>query len=173
MNTCIAGFNPARRTPRSGFVLFELMFVVAIIGILAAMAIPPYQDYVYRARLAEGFTIASALQRSVADYYGHQGDLPMDNQHAGLPPPDHFSGQYVERIEVTNGALHITFSPESLKDLENQRTMTLRPTRVLGDSPANSLSWVCGYAEPATGMRAMGENHTTIPQKLLPMACWN
>jgi type IV pilus assembly protein PilA len=172
MNTCIAGLNPARRISRSGFVLIELAFVVAIIGILAAMAIPPYQDYVYRARLAEGFTIASALQRSVADYYGHQGHLPADQQQAGLPPPDHWAGHYVERIELSNGALHITFSPTDLKALENQRTMTLRPL-VLGDSPANSLSWVCGYAEPATGMRAMGENHTTIPQKLLPLTCWN
>lgn len=173
MNTCIACLSPTHRIPRSGFILIELMFVTVIIGILAAMALPPYQDYLHRARLAEGFTIVSALQSSVADYYGHQGDLPADNQQAGLPPPDYFSGQYVERIEVTNGALHITFSPTDLKALENRRTLTLRPTQVLGDAPAYSLSWVCGYAEPAMGMRAMGENHTTIPQKILPLTCWN
>lgn len=83
------------------------------------MAIPPYKNYVYQARLAEGFTIASALQRSVADYYGHQGDLPAaDNQQAGLLPPDYFAGQNVERIEVRNGALHITFTLSNLQDLE-------------------------------------------------------
>ena len=174
MNTRIPHLIPVRRPRRAGFIMIELLFAVAIIGILAAMSLPPYQDYVTRAKLAEGFTLAGALQRSVADYYGHQGAFPTDHQQAGLPPPDHWAGQYVERIEVSHGALHITFSPADLPALQNQRTLTLRPL-LLEDAPVNTLAlaWVCGDAEPPAGLRAMGENHTTIPQKLLPPTCRN
>ncbi len=164
--------TPAHRSLFRGFTLIELMFVVAIISILAAIALPAYQDYVIRARLTEGFTLASGLQRSVADYYGHQGAWPADNQQAGLPPPDHFVGQYVARVAVEHGALHIVFR-ETVHALESQRTMTLRPAVVVSDFPASTLSWVCGYAEPAPGMRTFGENQTTLPPKFLPNTCRN
>lgn len=173
MNPRKPGDHPARPRPPTGFILIELMFVVAIIGILAAMAIPPYQDYVYRARVAEGFTLVSPLQRAVADYYGHQGVLPIDNAQAGVPPPDQWAGQYVERIEVCHGALHITYSPTELPDWEHQRTLTLRPAWVAGDPYVSAVSWVCGYAEPPSGLRVAGENQTTVPPKLLPLSCGN
>ena len=172
MNTLKPCYRPARSIPHTGFILIELKFAVAIIGILAAMALPAYQDDVIRAQVAEGFTLARALQRAVADYYGHQGVFPVDNDQAGLPSPDPWAGQYVERIEVRPGALQITFSPAARPALAHPQTLTLRPL-VLDGVLVNALAWVCGEAQPPAGLRAIGENHTTVPPQLLPLTCRN
>jgi len=135
MNTLKPCYRPARSIPHTGFILIELKFAVAIIGILAAMALPAYQDDVIRAQVAEGFTLARALQRAVADYYGHQGVFPVDNDQAGLPSPDPWAGQYVERIEVRPGALQIPLSSAAA----GARRNTMSPATA-GAGPAVSFT---------------------------------
>ena len=87
-----------------GFTLIELMIVVAIIGILAAVAIPQYQNYVARAQVSEALVLASGAKTAVAIYRSTTGEWPIDNEAAGLAPnPTDISGKYVEQLFVTWG----------------------------------------------------------------------
>lgn len=152
-----------------GFTLIELMVVVAIIGILASIALPAYQGYVTRAQVVEALTLVQELKPSVKDYYQHAGDFPVDNQAAGLPQATFLIGNYVTRIDVDNGALHVRLGNKITKALQG-KTLTLRPMVVDG-SPISPISWNCGYSTPPAGMSARGPDKTDIAQEYLPYSC--
>ncbi len=152
------------QTKNHGFTLIELMFVVAIIGILAAIAIPNYVDYLKRAKISEAFILASGLTKTIADYYSYYGKLPPNNQASHLP--ENLGGQYVKSMQIENGAIHLKFD----QSVDNG-TLTLRPAIIIADPPSNTLIWVCGYARALEGTRIFGENQTNIEQKYLPPIC--
>ena len=152
-----------------GFTLIELMMVIAILGILMAVALPAYQDYTTRAQIAEGLSLAAELQPSVRDYYVQRGEFPADNAAAGVPDPEYLLGNYVQGIEVADGAIHVRFG-HKINLAAKDKVLSIRPIVVDG-SPASPISWVCGGSEVPPRMSAAGENRTDVPSQLLPSTC--
>jgi type IV pilus assembly protein PilA len=156
-----------------GFTLFELMFVVAIIGILAAVALPAYQDYVQRSRLAEAFTLAEPVKKAVSDYYDRWGAFPENNRQAALSPPDHFIGNYVQSITVTQGVVRIAMKKSQRLGGIEGKTLSLRPA-VNPAYPTGPVSWVCENGNVPEGLKVVGEvadASVAIEQKYLPGLC--
>ena len=109
----------------SGFTLIELMIVVAIIGILAAVAIPQYQNYVARAQVSEAFSLASGAKTAVAEYFMLNGTFPADNGTAGLSEATDISGNYVESVTVAGGTITALFSDTEAHSKLQGKSMVL------------------------------------------------
>jgi type IV pilus assembly protein PilA len=152
-----------------GFTLIELMIVIAILGILMAVAIPAYNDYIIRAKIAEGLGLAAELQPSIRDYYKDRGGFPADNAAAGVPEPEYLLGNYVKGIQVADGAIHVIFGHNVGKVMEG-KVLSIRPIVVDG-SPASPISWICGSTQVPPRMSAMGEDRTDVPPPYLPSSC--
>jgi type IV pilus assembly protein PilA len=120
---------------QQGFTLIELMIVVAIIGILAAVAIPAYQDYTVRAKVTEGLSLATSGKTAIGEYFASNGALPTNNTQAGLATATSLRGNSVSSVTVgTGGLITIAFSGNPIA----ASTMFLRPT-----SAAGGISWRC------------------------------
>jgi type IV pilus assembly protein PilA len=152
-----------------GFTLIELMIVVAIIGILASIAIPAYQDYTIRAQVVEALALSDELKLSIRDYYRDRGVWPEDNEDAGVPLPEHLLGQYVEGIVVNDGAMHVRFGNKAHANLSGT-TLTIRPLYVTAN-PTSPIAWNCGFSEPPQGMSPQGVDRTDVRSQYLPSAC--
>ena len=132
---------------QKGFTLIELMIVVAIIGILAAIAIPAYQDYTIRAQVSEGMNLAAAAKAAVAESFLNRGVAPAGRVAAGMSAnAGDTRGKYVTGILVTNGVIQVTYGAESNAQIATQ-TLEIVPYVSLD----NSVMWRCGGAPVPTG----------------------
>jgi type IV pilus assembly protein PilA len=126
-----------KRQLQGGFTLIELMIVVAIVGILAAIAIPQYQDYTIRARVTEGLNLASAAKTGVAEYFNTNGAMPDSNSMAGVADAATITGNYVSSVTIgSSGIITIAYSNLGGSASGN---VTLTPS-----SNGGSISWACG-----------------------------
>lgn len=121
---------------QKGFTLIELMITVAIVGILAAVALPAYQDYTIRAQVTEGMSLAAGAKSTVAEFYANKGDLPADNTEAGYSGA---TGKYVTGVEIDAGVITATFGGDANTNLAGS-TIILTPDP---DATTGNLVWEC------------------------------
>ena len=140
---------------QQGFTLIELMIVVAIIAILAAIALPAYQDYVARSHVSEAATLSGGAKTAVAEEFANTGDFTgIDNAAAGLAAAGSIQGKYVTQVEVADGVVTATMGNEASAKVAGN---------VLSYSPfdeGGSVSWSCGSSAG-----------TDIEEKYLPSVC--
>jgi len=137
---------------QQGFTLIELMIVVAIIGILAAIAIPAYQDYTIRAQVSEGLNLSGGAKAAVSEFRMDRGTWPSDNSTAGIATaPTDIQGKYVTQVAVADGVISATYGADAHQIILND-ILILSPVAQVG-----SVEWVC--------------SSTTIADKHLPAAC--
>ncbi|HWX66262.1 MAG TPA: pilin [Rhodanobacter sp.] len=137
---------------QKGFTLIELMIVVAIIAILAAIAIPAYQDYLIRTQVSEGAVLADGAKTAVGEYYSNRGAFPPANSSAGLATPASISGQYVTSVTVTSGKITAAYG-----GLKANKVLTATTNLVMSPvTHTGSIEWHCGG---------------NVPSKYLPTSC--
>jgi type IV pilus assembly protein PilA len=160
---------------QKGFTLIELMIVVAIIGILAAIAIPAYQDYTIRSQVTEGMTLAGDLKASIAEYTAQVGEWPVGMTELGLGSGGLTkTGRYVAGVNVQNGTITITYGKDANAAI-NGGFLSFRPLQNANED----IVWVCGNAVdpsdtvdvPAGGVTASGVNNTDLVDKYVPSSC--
>jgi type IV pilus assembly protein PilA len=169
------------KTLQKGFTLIELMIVVAIIGILAAIAIPAYQDYTIRTQVSEGLTLASDVKAGIAEYAAQTGLWPVNLAEAGLGSAAVLgdkSGRYVLSIDVLDaGTIQIVYGRDANSRIQNAQLAIQPFVNENGD-----VVWRCGasdqplntYANSA-GVAATGNNSvagtTNLSDKHMPASC--
>ncbi|HGH6916472.1 TPA: pilin [Neisseria meningitidis] len=141
---------------QKGFTLIELMIVIAIVGILAAVALPAYQDYTARAQMSEALTLAEGQKSAVVEYYSDNGTFPNSNTSAGIAASNEIKGKYVASVKVEGNAsvasITATMNYSNVnKDIQG-KTLVL-----VGKQNSGSFSWECKKG--------------SVDEKFLPSTC--
>ena len=138
-----------------GFTLIELMIVVAIIAILAAIALPAYQDYLIRSQVSEGAVLADGSKTAISEYYSNRGVFPTANASAGLAASNSIIGKYVTSVNSsTSGVIKVTYGAAA------NAKITGKELDFSAISHAGSIEWHC--RAPAAG---------GVDPKYLPTSC--
>ncbi|HGT1870563.1 TPA: pilin, partial [Neisseria gonorrhoeae] len=156
-------------TLQKGFTLIELMIVIAIVGILAAVALPAYQDYTARAQVSEAILLAEGQKSAVTEYYLNNGIWPKDNTSAGVASPTDIKGKYVKEVKVENGVVTAKMLSSGVNNEIKNKKLSLWAKREAG-----SVKWFCGQPvkrdkTDADDVKDAGKDK--IDTKHLPSTC--
>ena len=136
---------------QKGFTLIELMITVAIVGILASIALPAYQDYTIRAQVSEGFQLVWGIQSAIIDNYANTGSFGVDNTTLGFTVVG-ATGKYITNVVNNNGVITLTYGNQVNNTIVG-KTLTLSAS-VDADG---AIKWTC--------------NNGTLPKKYVPTSC--
>ncbi|EPI6341897.1 pilin, partial [Neisseria gonorrhoeae] len=160
-------------TLQKGFTLIELMIVIAIVGILAAVALPAYQDYTARAQVSEAILLAEGQKSAVTEYYLNHGIWPKDNTSAGVASPSDIKGKYVKEVKVANGVVTAEMKSDGVNKEIKDKRLSLWGRRENG-----SVKWFCGQPvqrddgkADADEVAKAGADNEKIDTKHLPSTC--
>ncbi|EPH9402275.1 pilin [Neisseria gonorrhoeae] len=162
-------------TLQKGFTLIELMIVIAIVGILAAVALPAYQDYTARAQVSEAILLAEGQKSAVTGYYLNNGEWPEDNTSAGVASASDIKGKYVQKVEVNNGVVTAEMNSSNVNKEIKDKRLSLWAKRQDG-----SVKWFCGQPVKRDDGKAKAGNDDVakddaagkkIDTKHLPSTC--
>ncbi|MBH6318575.1 pilin [Neisseria meningitidis] len=160
-------------TLQKGFTLIELMIVIAIVGILAAVALPAYQDYTARAQVSEAILLAEGQKSAVTEYYLNHGIWPGDNNSAGVATSTDIKGKYVKEVKVANGVITATMLSSGVNNEIKGKKLSLWAKRQDG-----SVKWFCGQpvkrdanAKAANADDVAADGTNKIDTKHLPSTC--
>lgn len=153
----------------SAFTLIELMIVVAILGVLVSITLPSYHQYTVKTQLSEALLMTEQLKPNIVAYYKKHRRLPQNNGQAGLPDAQHLISNFVVKVNVEKGALHLTLGNKINQKLMG-KVLSIQPLTVDG-SPNSPMDWGCGYADAPKGMSKQGANNTDIDHYYLPVRC--
>ncbi|HEZ5420422.1 TPA: pilin [Neisseria meningitidis] len=160
-------------TLQKGFTLIELMIVIAIVGILAAVALPAYQDYTARAQVSEAILLAEGQKSAVTEYYLNHGTWPKNNTSAGVASSSTIKGKYVQSVEVKNGVVTATMLSSGVNNEIKGKKLSLWAKRQDG-----SVKWFCGQPVKRDATATATDDDVTadsgnekIDTKHLPSTC--
>ncbi|HGG9447965.1 TPA: pilin [Neisseria meningitidis] len=160
-------------TLQKGFTLIELMIVIAIVGILAAVALPAYQDYTARAQVSEAILLAEGQKSAVTEYYLNHGEWPANNSSAGVASSSTIKGKYVEKVEVANGVITAQMASSNVNNEIKDKKLSLWAKRQDG-----SVKWFCGQPVQRANANNTANDEVTaatdnngINTKHLPSTC--
>ncbi|HEZ3083151.1 TPA: pilin [Neisseria meningitidis] len=161
-------------TLQKGFTLIELMIVIAIVGILAAVALPAYQDYTARAQVSEAILLAEGQKSAVTEYYLNHGEWPGNNTSAGVASSSTIKGKYVKEVTVANGVITATMLSSGVNKEIQGKKLSLWAKRQDG-----SVKWFCGQPVTRADNAKAGTDEVTaatpdtdkINTKHLPSTC--
>jgi len=153
-----------------GFTLLEMMVVLGILAILLTISVPSYESRSVRTQVNESLELIKTLKESVGLFYLATQKFPRNNNEAGIPDPEFLVGNFVQRIDLVNGAFQISFGNKASTRLKN-KILTVRPMVVQG-SPESPISWVCGFSGVPENMIAIGSNNTNVEKTYLPPNCF-
>lgn len=142
---------------QKGFTLIELMIVVAIIAILAAIAIPAYQNYLIRSQVSEGAVLTDGAKTAIAEFYSNTGKFPQANASAGLATATSITGKYVSNVNVGTvpGVIEAAFNHSTANTAIQGKMFSLSAVTGTG-----SITWSCKNV-----------TYTTVDAKYLPSSC--
>ncbi|WP_308904265.1 pilin [Neisseria subflava] len=160
---------------QKGFSLIELMIVIAILGILAVIALPAYQDYTARAQVSEAILLMEGQKSAVVEYYADKGKWPASNTEAGIAAAADITGKYVEKVEVGgDGVITAKMKSNNVNKEIAGKTVSLTPHATTATASATpgttasanangSFTWTCapGKTEGTKG----------VDTKFLPSSC--
>ena len=158
---------------QKGFTLIELMIVVAIIAILAAIAIPAYQDYTRRARLSEGISLASRTKVAITEYYSTEGRWPKDNIEAEVISANKIAGKGIAAVEIDNGVIKIKTTPKIVANGELWFTPIADGTSVSSAIPGTALPSSSRNTNYGGSIQWLCSHNATLKSKWVPAECRN
>ncbi|WP_301883022.1 pilin [Neisseria uirgultaei] len=142
---------------QKGFTLIELMIVIAIVGILAAVALPAYQDYTARAQMSEALTLAEGQKAAVVEYYSDNGTFPTTNTSAGIATSTEIKGKYVKSVAVTGNATAASITATMNTSGGVNKDISGATLVLVGKQNSGSFEWTCQAG--------------TVKDKFLPSSC--